>query len=1063
MNRQAALLVAGLVAIVALASGAAAQSNVSTNVLGTEGPVSFSGAADTVIQQGQEQEANVRSSAASVALNGSDNGGPVADLEESDYLLGVSGQAGDGIPAEVADRYRHGTLLDASLDLSWDGGCNSPSGELTVRVIDTVTWSPFTIGWNDTQQSDANGSVDVDGKILRQVPVTTDTQNCQGLTLDLPIEDLKPVLTGDKGGIKVSWNGEQPLTLDTLDAGSNLQPALEIEMETNASTVYGLDTQDGFPAVVSTGEQFAAEINVTDDQPLPTDGVKLNITPTDDNEFSPVATAEPTAGTFIARQTFPLAAEGSYKIRAEVTDSDGWLTKREPAAAAPQVIVDDTEPRVDDARLADVNRSTQNENATGNVTVQQGDTVELAGNITDASCQGGADPCATWALEWQDVVLGQGNVTPSQEVTGNVTVPIAGNATARLVIEDAAGNRHTDTRWNLTAIDTRPPDLETLDASDLAPNLTTTIENGTDITLGVRVLDDSPVNATLLLDRATPSERDLPDPDENGEIETTLELSEGRYDPIVELSDTEHTVAVSMGRLSVVARDVPTVQIDKPGDRVGPDVAFDVHLRDENLQPVNTTVNALVNGVELTPDVQETSVDNGRDLTVSLQNLSHGDELTVRVRAVDTEGLEATASVTTTVDARAPELTAPDGTSWYASGSEVTFEATDPGQSPVSLTVNGPGGQAAGEAPLTVGISRLVSQPNRLATVSATLEDPVSNTNTATVEVGLDTARPQAQTGFNDEGFVVKARDNESGIHQVTARVQADNGTFEQRKADRLGPATYAVRGTQNLERGDEVTAIVTARDQVGQTRTLGSPDAPLELTVPDRPPELTLSRASATVGDSGVIQWNATDPDRDSITVDLTVEGPEGTVVDETIDAEGLETIRPNATGRYSVEMTATAAGERDEASTFFYLSSDGRIASTDDLQTSISPGSDLTFTLSFPTEPESVHVVAVDDANVSHSGKVDLQGTSATITFENLAEGSYNIESTVVYESGATERARIASVNAEEPLSSQLSSLVLPLLVVLALLGVAAIVYVWSKGREAEQEEGEQAPPEA
>lgn len=1058
-HRRSILLVAlAVAALVGLAATGQAQERVQGDVLqNASSLIGFANAEDTLVEEVDERPAKERAAAEGVSLRGpSTVSAPGEEAGERVYLLGLSASSALGIDEAVLARYANGNLEHAYLHLTYEGGCSSPNGKLTVHAIETPSWSPFDVAWDDTTLAD-NGSIEVKGPVLASATITPNTVQdnahlgCNQATLAVKTEPVRRIFEAELGGIAMTWDGEQELTVTTLDASS--PPRLEVNVTTNGPEVHDVSVADGFPAVVDTGERFTVTANATDPQGLPDDGVAIDVQP-ENATVNQASTLETTRSgdLFVASKTFPADAEGRYTLAAEATDGDGWQARSGPNASTPHVVADGTAPQVPLTRLADHEPGQL-------VQVDEGQTLELVANVSDLTCSSGVSPCGEWRLEWREETLANGTLTSDERIETEVPLLRPGNTTARLVVEDLVGHANRSATWTLAVADTVQPTATPLEGTDLAPGQGVTLENGTAVQLHAQVEDDLPVDARLLMEGAQAIERAL-DVDEEGRIEAELAgIPEGFYQVRLVLDDGTYSRPVGFGDLTIAPRGAPSVSIDLPSTRVGADEAIEATVRDRDLDEAQTTVVAEVNGLEVQPEVSRQAVDDGQDLTIHLGDVSHDDVVNLTVRAQDEQGLDASARAQFTVDAEAPRLVQPDGEAWAAPGETLRFEATDAGGGDVTVTLDAANARSAGPSPRLVNADKLVSGSGRLVNVTVTLSDDLGNERTTSVRVGVDETPPEATPEFTREGLTLVTADEASGVLRADARVGVNGAEVNETQVFQESPTRFFV-ATGELTRGDEVRLVAQVRDHVGHETTLGTPEDPLVLTVPDRAPSIEIERASDTVGTVGRVNWTAEDPDDDPLDVTVHVTGPTGETEQVSGNAIGSHAIEPDQAGRYSVAVEARSAGNTTEASTFFYLSPEGRLTEATSVPDSVEPGRPLVVELSFPHEPLRVFVTAVDEDEAATSADVDLQGSRATATFDELPEGTYDVQATVVHEEGASETVHLASVQSQQPLGDRLGDLVVPLLVLLAIALVVAIVAVWYRRRQEEDEEAEAGP---
>lgn len=1057
MKDTAIVVLAGLALALGLATTASAQETLETDVFNEDSPIAFE-AVDTIVEEARDRPADERETAPLVSIRGPETTMDPAEDEDTQgqrvYLLGLSPSGARDVPDDVRNRYANGTVDNATLELSFnrESACNSPNGQLTIRTVETRTWNPFSIAWEDA--SVAGGDVNVEGPTLAQVPLNPDgiqangDYTCSSAQIDLDPDDLDPLFTAEKGGLAMFWRGEQPLNVSTLD--DRRAPELQLSFTKNAPWIEAIDPGEDWPVVLDGGDRLEVRVAANDTDPLPENAVSVNLTNESGQSVASIDALQQ-GQLFVASQTIPPGSHGVYDLDARVEDGDGWSTKATPNASGPHVLVDEVAPRIEDARLAA-------QPANGSLDGPQGETLPLRANVSDLSCEHGASPCGEWTLTWRDRVLANGTLTPRDpRIEADVHLPRPGIAPARLEVRDAAGHANDILSWNLTIADTQPPTAKPLEGTLLAPDRSATIEKGTAATLALQILDDPPVEAELDVDGPQPQTISLPEPGPDGRIDHEIEdLAVGDHSVQLVLDDGNHTRRLAWGQLTVAPEDAPAVHVPVTGTRLSANDTLPVEVRDRNLDPNRIEVDARVNGLTVQANVETSEREDGVDLAISFDELEHGDTVNVTVRAQDEQGRVSSAGAVLEADTRAPELTSPEAEAWFEHGDRVTFEAQDPGDGEETITVQGQGPTRTGPSPLTLAVESLASETGYRVPVSVRLSDDVGNEHTRELSIGIDDAPPQANATFTQDGLVIEAEDAASGVLRVDAQAGIDGAELEEVQVFRDSPTQFFV-ATGPLTRGQQIQLAAQVRDNVGHRTHLGTQDDPLELTVPDRPPTLSIERASETVAETGHVNWSATDPDQDEISANLVVETPSGEQRTRSVDPIGSHAIEPDEPGRYTVTLEATSAGNTTETSTFFYLSPDGRLTSSKALPDRVDPGSELTVELSFPQEPEQVYVTAVDEAGASTSAEVELTGRTAKATFHQLPEGDYELESTVVYEEGAVERATFASVQSQEPLGQRLSDLIVPLLVVLAILLIVAIAVVWYKRRREEQEEAD------
>ncbi len=1043
---------------------AMAQATASGQILGTSGPLGFSSPLDTYVEETEATEADQRLSADTVRLRGNDTGMDLSDPTSSDdgrrvYLLSLSPGGGDGISQAVRERYAHAQLDRATLRISYSGGCDSADGQLTIRAINTRGWDPASVNWSKTDLDGPPSQVDVQGVVLADQPINAGEANenpavsCSTATIPLNVTGIKRVLTGMRGGLAFSWTGQQPLTLDTLDAGA-AGPRLQVSLQTRAAAIGGLASPDGLPVFLSSEDTVDVVVNATDEHPLPDQAVSVSLTDHSTGDEIDNITAERVDDLFRATKTFPVDSQGLYDLTAWVEDSDGWITARNASGPGPHVVVDDDPPRIDTANLSGTDPGQR-------VVRDQNTTVPIAFQVTDKICQAGQNPCGTWQAVWDDQVLGQGLLRPGQAAEGNLTLDLPGNATLALHVTDLLGHVNRSTNWTLEVQDIHRPEPTPLQGTLLGPGLSSTVETGTEVPVALAVGDDLPVEVTLELSRGpTTTEHDLGEPGKTGVIRTTLTgLDPGDHAATLIIDDGTHTFQASWGQLNVTEEGAPSVLAPLPGDRIRPGTPLDIQVRDRSLDPNATEVAARVGGLSVTPTVEVTTVTGGQDLTVQVPGTTHGDEVQVTIRAKDTLGNVGKGSLAVKVDAQGPRLTGPSNATWVGPEETLTFTARDPGGGSSTLTVTGSAGSVQGPAPLTVPADRLLPTGARQSLLTVTLTDDLGNQATTQVSVGLDEQAPVLSTSIGADGASIHLAENGSGLERIAADVWID-GEDTDATLVRQGPGEFRIV-TGPLTRGQTLGIAAQAIDQAGNQGTLGTEANPHTIVVPDRPPKLVLERRSPAVTDAGQVAWDASDPDGDPINTTLRVTGPDGDLVPRTeVGPNGTRTLAPETPGRYEVSLVAEAHGVTQEATTVLYLGPEGRVTTWGPVPEDLEPGTPLVVTLSFPSPPQSVHVVAKDQDNVTHPAKVNLDGTTATATFSDLPDGRFDLHATVVHEPGATETFRIASVDAGPSLVDQLGGLLVPLLALLALAVLAVVVYVVVQNR-GEDDQAADGPP--
>lgn len=1074
-----ALVVLGLLAgVLVVSTSVAGQQRVVNETLVEPGPslISFD-AVDTYVQEdAPSPPPQNRHQAPAVRLRGEDTGPDPSDPEDEGqrvHLLALSPSGGGGIPPAVRDRYAHGEIEEARLALPYEEGCNGALGTLTVRGIETRSWDPRSIVWNDTDLSTAQEpTVEVaEGPVLARGSAGTDQGNCTRMELSIPPSQAARLLQGDIGGLAVLWEASYPITLSTtsnVDGGGNGRgPRLFVELTTNAPDVQEVDLGEPPPRLTRPEQPLTFGSRIDRDGATSEGGVVFHISPAGEEEAgssTDLVASRSEEGVWSAEFEAP-SQQAMYNVTVQATDRHGWTSTLQASAGGSSLLVDDSKPSLNRSRL-------NGSSPASDVPTSQGEQLALSLTAEDLACRVGADPCLFWEMVWgppgedpRRVWEGKGH--PDAEGNGSIASSLrmdrAGSWTARLTVRDPMGHENV-TSWNLTVQDTSPPDAQPLADSMVGPDVTTNLQEGDAIHVGLRVLDDPPVDARLVLEPVRgdnePETRELSTEDNGTLVQTNLSSpAVGEWHVILELDDGSNPpVERDWGTLRISPGQAPGIHITPAHRRIGTATSLSAALTDPRLDLNATRVEALVDGSPATPRVRLESTEDGGRASIEVPGISHGDELRLVVNATDETGHASELTASFDVDLRPPILLSPTNGTWHPPEATLSLDARDEGGGAPTIFV-GAGETIEVQPPGELSARELLgSRGNGMHVIAFETVDDVGNRAVHKRSIGLDGQPPRITPSFDADGLRLNVSDEASDVSEIDAWASRAGGSPQPRSLARDGPNIHHVLGLGDLEEGDEVFLAVEATDAAGNTQRLGTTREPLRLVVPDRPPTISVNRASAGVGTEGVVSWSAEDPDGTYTEVTVRIVGPNGEAsLLERQPPTGEHTIRADEAGRYVVE--ALAEEGRVSGQTSFFLSPDGRVTTHKPVPERISPGDRLELRLDAPQEPEDVLVWAEDAEGVQRPASVHVRPNgSIAANFSSLPEGHHELGAVVVHEPGASEEIDLGSVHVGSSTQAQVRQAAPLILAALAITGFIALAVVYVR-RWREDEGGEKA----
>lgn len=1035
------LLLATLLTLGALATHGHAQEHVSAEVLGDDSLIALD-PLDTYVTNASEPDDPHEDNTATLGGDGEDA-----------YLLSPSTIGGEGLDPRVVDRYENGDITNATLVLRHDGrfGCAGESGTFTVRSIETPSWDPRSIVWNETTLADPDADVDILGPVLGQAKAGYDEGNCSRADIPLDIDHLEPIFQGQKGGLSVVWEGTHSVTLQTTNHNT-LPTLLHIRLDTNAARVTNATLSERHPAYATPGESIAINATLKHPHLVSSGGLVADFYDETGAHEKQAIFEQEQADTWVARTSAPLP-EGLYDITLNVEDDLAWTTGHNLAPDGWSLVVDDTPPTITNAHL--------DGQEPGNVTADQFDQIPLTATIQEISCEALTDPCARWEATWgppDDPLAGwSGAITPNDDGQGiiqdTLTLPRPGDDTLTLTIQDPIGHERTTT-WRLQVNDTQPPTAKPLDGTWIAPNINTTVKEEQPAPLHFEVIDDLPVNATLHLVGPTTEQRPLGTLTDDHQLQEEIQPPQaGEYDLSLHLDDGTHTTKLDWGTLIVTPARGPTIHMDPIDRRISPTTPVTVHLVDDNLDPEATQVTAQTDGEPLTPHVDTEETTDGAELALTIRGLQHDANVEITVRAQDNVGHETQETATFTMDREPPQLLRPDDHAWHQPGSAITLDAADPGGGTVTITASTPQQTLELAPPTSISLSSLIPEREGLHEVAFLLEDDRGNQHEVTRQVGIDGTPPDVNVTLDAGGILIHAKATGSNVTSLDVHTGVNTDSISRASTVEQRPGVHRVLGMDDLARGDLVYVAVSAMDAAGNDATLGSIDDPLAFEHPGDPPGLELERTTPPVGDAGGIRWEAWDPEGTPLGVSVTlhVTPPGGdTELHEGLRASGQHTINPEEEGRYVVEATAHVGNRTTNETLIFRLSPNGEGTRFESLPERISPGEGLEVTLQTPSEPEDAYVRAIDGSDLQHqASSITWQDGELVALFESLPEGDYEISAVIVHGPGLVEEVEMGSVSIASTMTESLRNAANMFLIVLVLGGMLIAGYAWYRMR--------------
>lgn len=800
----------------------------------------------------------------------------------------VEGNASRALIAfDLAGLPRNATLLGATLELTLTEPTTLPRSATVAALA-----APFVEGEVTWATRPATGA---------DLATANVTSGGEGLAWDLTAALRGPVERGAPWhGVVV--RGDAPplhgplLVHSSAAADAATRPVLRLRLERNGPTVANLTFDGATPGPTvpaGPGRALAVRAEAADPGGTVVD-VRFVVEDAGGVPLRNVSLARDNS-TFAGEVTLDLP-NGTYRATVLAKDSDGLWARLDPAAEA-RVLVERTPPHLE---LASAASSVIEADATH--LPLENRTLELRANASDAS------GLAEVVLRWQDPAGRLVNATMSPLGDGSIAYAWqgqrAGPGKHRFTIEavDRAGNRNT-TSGEVGVLDRTAPRV-----ADLRPEGAAVrgeaLEEEAGGSFGVLLAleDESPVLGRLVVLNRTGEEvastvlaRDA----STGRFRGALDVpEEGDYTWHVAsrsfaLDGTTNDAASPPRPLRVVAAGPPAVQVHEPGDgawvRAAPVLAAEVF--DHNLDPINLSLDVLVDGA---PVAVATRVGlEAERARVALGPLAapHGALVEAILRARDTLGQDmAPFTWSFRVDAEAPasRLGAPRGVLSGAGSASFgpTLLTVDRGTAGLGLEADDDGsgvaavrwrwtrvGSGTGDGfhhspgPVDLDVAALGDGLWRLdyaAVDRAGNEEPLRS-----ALVLRDATAPRLAVREDAGRVVARALDDGAGLVRMALRAKTSGPDAMVDLAAVPGePGAYAA----TLPPG-AVGWWVEAIDAAGHARRFPPGDAVLvTAAAANRPPEvLWLAPPDlASLGDTAMLRWRATDADGDLLRLTL-------------------------------------------------------------------------------------------------------------------------------------------------------------------------------------------------
>lgn len=518
------------------------------------------------------------------------------------------------------------------------------------------------------------------------------------------------------------------------------------------------------------------------------------------------------------------------------------------------------------------------------------------------------------------------------------------------------------------------------------------------------------------------------------------DLAVGDYLWTVRAVDVSRNVTCTAGchqlpiRLNVTAEGAPFIAMDEPANGtsvLNATPSFTWRVLDKTVTAqgirveagaVNGTL-ALVNAtITALPRVGNTSVGYIVNYAPPALNVSN-----YSIRVTATSSFITTNTWDFDVDAIAPDVTVNltgglplGGKTWAVSGTRATINATDNESTLASITYRVNGG-----APVAYTVPVQPTGEDGEWTIEALARDAAGNVGRATASIMVDRSGPALTVAQHGDKVTVTVNDAGVGVDEGNVSVHFAYGeatAFTTLKLAKVAGNSYRAELPGNAtETG--LRYWFDAKDLLGNTGTRYSAAQPHEIAKNqsvNNPPKITLTAPPANTRTRGTVdlQWLASDPDGDDVSITIALRDPAGSGSFLLTGGENTGAFRVNVSGRpagaYTVVVTASDGEASDQATVVFVLERGQTLECVTCPPSTVQTSRPVTFGIAITPTDKNVtsasYVVKRDGQNVT-SGQLSRQQNVWAGSIVPTEPGNYKVYVTATYSDGTSETEREVS----------------------------------------------------
>jgi hypothetical protein len=446
-------------------------------------------------------------------------------------------------------------------------------------------------------------------------------------------------------------------------------------------------------------------------------------------------------------------------------------------------------------------------------------------------------------------------------------------------------------------------------------------------------------------------------------------------------------------------------------------------------------------------------------LNITPPSGSTGDSVDLRVNVTSAAGESEVQTYSFTLDNDAPQVTlgvdttSADGSEWVAPDAEFTVDASDADSGVGSLAYSVDDGNLQS----TEGTFTLPSSASGTVTVEAQATDAAGNTATDSQTVTIDDGPPSVT--IDNLARTVTATVNDGGIGLDASNVnllyrEGDPGSYSSTTMSNTQGTTWEASVPQDVQ--GQICVVVEAQDQLGTTGRSRSQDNPRCFGSQNSPPTLQITdpASGATVKESLTVEWSASDPDGDSLSLSFSVVRRDGSSPPQTLDS-GVENTG-SATfdvsglddGNYTLNVRVSDGAQSDQATRPI------AILNQDVVQAQKVPGQsspvqepvevEVQVSHPFKQVQEVTGVVTRNGDVVAEEPMENTEGNTYKLSYTPEEPGAYNVSVRVSYADDTSESFDVAGFDVagsvDRGLAAQLVALVILGAVVVGMGGYGA-----------------------